>query len=193
MKTPAGTLTLTIAGVLACVGCAVIGHLGDERVAQHVDEIARLRAAIGADDALAAERVSLEQRDRAARVRLRAIVRAPDPTARVASFVRDAARIVAAHHTEIAAIVPALALRSAVSTPASPAPLSAGSFGSQSRDSLAIATRPPQDIAFDVTLDGQYANVLAAVRGFAALTLPVTAGCAGVGRRGGWRSRGGWR
>jgi hypothetical protein len=159
-----GLLAYALAAAVACAASVAIARTAEANLAQRADEIARLRAAVDADDALTRQRVSLEQRDRMVRARLAGLLLPRDSTARVASFVHDAARISAAHRTVIAAIVPATLNR--------PVPAETARAASPS-PSAAVPSTAQDDMAFDVTLDGQYADVLATVRGLASLTLPA--------------------
>lgn len=95
-------------GVAALAGSLAVVEVGDRRVAERVDENARLRAGLLADRALADGAAALNAR----RARLRGELGAPlvfgDATSRSAAFVRETARIAAQHRTVVTSIVPAV-------------------------------------------------------------------------------------
>ena len=117
---------------------------GEARIAARLDENASIVERGRAGERTLASRAGLERRRAGLRAHLRAVDLDAARSTLVARFLRDAARIAAAHHATIAAIT-------------------AGTT-----QSIATAPREPADpletIPLEITVEGRYAEVLATMR-----------------------------
>jgi Tfp pilus assembly protein PilO len=126
-------------------GYACIFRVDEGRIEDRTAENAAIVGQLAADEArirrrpeLEAERVSLQER-------LRAVDLEADRTHLVAVFLRDAARIAARHHARISAVV------------------------AESDGASSPAAHPPfQGIPLELTIEGRYADILAAIRDLSA-------------------------
>jgi hypothetical protein len=138
---------------IALVACAAIQQTGESQRTARLDHAARLTNEIDAAAAVIAQRATLMTRRNRLRAALGATLRRVDSSTRVASFVRDSARIAAQHRTTIAAIVPQV-------TPGTTLPA----------------------LTFDVTIEGEYPDVLATLGDFASLTYPADVAVTSIAR-----------
>jgi Tfp pilus assembly protein PilO len=141
--TDAKVLRFTAVAIVLA-GYVFVFRAGEARIADRVDETARVVERLRAGERTLAARPLLEAERARLRNRLRAVELGADRSALVARFVRDAARIAAAHRTTIPAITAA-----GMQSPAIP---TADLF---------------EAIPLDVTIEGRYADVLATIRALA--------------------------
>lgn len=156
---------LRFAAVLIVLAAYVfVFRAGEARIAERLDENARTVERERAGERTLAARPGLERR----RARLHAQLHAVDLDAArstlVARFLRDAARVAAAHHATIAAIT-AGGTQSAVAA----AP----------RDSA----DPLEAIPLEITVEGRYAGVLATMRALSALRVLADVDVASLARK----------
>lgn len=121
---------------------------GETHIAARLDETARVAERVRAGESMLASRPRFEAERRRLRGDLRAVELDAGRSALVARFLRDAARIAAAHHATIPAIT---------ATGTSPATTLATSVSSASNELL-------EAIPLEITVEGRYADVLAAMR-----------------------------
>lgn len=117
---------------------------GETRIAERLDENARIAERVRAGGRTLASRGALETERERLRARLRAVDIGADRSALVARFLRDTARIAAAHHTAIPGIA---ATGTTVTASAATAPVEL-----------------LEPIPLELTVEGRYADVLATMR-----------------------------
>jgi hypothetical protein len=153
-----------VAVLAALAASAVLVQACEQRIAERFDGNAQLRAAIAADVAAAAERAALSaQRNRLSR-ELGPVLSAQDATSRSAAFVREAAAIALGHHTRVTAVVSAERTSAVVLRPSS-------------------ADDPKRGLAYEVTLEGRYADVLATLRALSQARFPAAIEIASLTRK----------
>jgi hypothetical protein len=156
--------TYVVGALIAIVASAFLAQALEQRIVECVEENARLRAAIAADLAAAAERAALStQRERLAR-ELGPVLSVHDATARSAAFLREAAAIARRHRTSVSAVASA-ERESAIGARTS------------------SATEPRGGLSYEVTLEGRYADVLATVRALSHARLPAAIEIASLTRK----------
>ena len=156
---------------------ALVLRPGEARVAERMDEIARTTAQLRAGERLLASQPQLE----AERRRLAAMlgrIDATDTTQLVARFVRDAARVAARHRALIVAIA------ASGTPPASAQPHKAASAGTTEATEATGATAGPECVAtLDLTIEGRYADVLAALRELSSAHVLAAVDVASIARK----------
>lgn len=125
-------------------GYACIFRVDEGRIEDRIAENAAIVGQLAADEARIRRRTELEAERMRLQERLRAVDLEADRTHLVAVFLRDAARIAARHHARIAAVV-------ADPDTASPA-----------------AHAPFEGIPLELTIEGRYSDLLAAIRDLSA-------------------------
>lgn len=121
---------------------------GEMRIAERLDENARIAERVRAGERTLASRRTLEAERGRLRARLHAVDLAADRSRLVARFLHETARIAAAHHTAIPAIAATgttAGTASAATAPNAPA-------------------EPLEAIPLELTVEGRYADVLATMR-----------------------------
>ena len=134
--------------VVVLAAYVFVFRAGEARIAERLDENARIAERVRAGERTLASRRRFEADRTGLRGELRAVQLDADRSVLVARFLRDAAGVAAAHHAAIPAITAAN-----VSVPAS-----RGSTGSNA------ATEPLEVIPLEIAVEGRYADVLATIR-----------------------------
>jgi hypothetical protein len=166
-------------GAIALAASVAVEQLGESQRAARIDDAARATAQIDAADSLIGRRATLIARRAQLRAELGTALHGVDATSRVASFIRDVARIANRHRTTIASIVPQ-GTPGAAFTQAAPnhtLPTTSAPATGMPR------TTPVEPLAFDVTLEGEYPDVLATLGDLATLTYPADAALTSIARR----------
>ena len=166
MSAPRDARALWFTAVLIVLAGWAFGFRADEsRIADRVDDERRLRAQLAAAERTLSTRPALERERATLRARLRRVDLEGDRTTAVARFVRDAAAVAARHRTTIAAIAAVGSARTAAP------PVTSAAMPSPRTAPASTALQAPADafeaIALDLTVEGRYADLLAA---FAALS-----------------------
>lgn len=127
------------------------------RIDERLDQITRSAERVRADERVVAERPRLEVEQAQLRARLSRVALDDDATRLVSRFVHDAARVAERHRTKVTAIAAAAAAAIAASN--------SGSIGvSSSPSASALPADRFQAIPLEVTLEGRYIDLLAALR-----------------------------
>lgn len=160
-----GAKLLRFAAVVVVLAAyAVVFRAGEARIAERLDENARIVERLRAGERTLASRTRVEARRAQLRDRLRAVELDAGRSALTARFVRDAARIAAAHHVTIPAIAatgPQNALAAAPND----------------------ANDPFESIPLDVTVEGRYADVLATLRALSTARVLAAVDVASLARK----------
>jgi Tfp pilus assembly protein PilO len=160
---------LRFAAVIVVLAAYVfVFRAGEGRIAERRDENARIAERLHAGERMLASRGRLETERARLRGRLRAVELDAGRSALVARFLRDAARIAAAHHATIPTIAAAGPQTAAAGTPPSAA---------------SEANEPLDEIPLDVTVEGRYADVLATLRALSASRVLAAVDVASLARK----------
>ncbi len=165
--------TALVAGAIALTASAGVYQMAELQRTARIADTARVMNAIDAADAAIAQRASLTARRERLRTTLGTTLRTIDPASRVASFVRDTARIATRHRTMIASIVPQV-------TPGAALPSTTG--GAISGPTAGPGTSS-ETVALNVTVEGDYRDVLATVGDLASLTYPADVALTSIARQ----------
>jgi Tfp pilus assembly protein PilO len=130
--------------IIVLASYVFVFRTGEGRIAERLDENARIAERVRAGDRTLASRPRLEADRTRLRGRLRTVELDAGRSALVARFLHDAARIAAAHHATIPTIT-ATGTTSPVIPPNAPAD-------------------PLEAIPLEITVEGRYGDVLATVR-----------------------------
>lgn len=125
---------------------------GETRIAERLDDNARIGERVRAGERTLASRPRVEAERRRLRGELRTVDLDAPRSALVARFLRDAARIAAAHHAAIPTIT-ATATAVAATLPPNAATLASNA-----------PIDPLETIPLEVTVEGRYADLLATMR-----------------------------
>ncbi len=131
--------------VVVLAGYVFVFRGGEGRITERLDENARIAERVRTSELALAARARFEADRTRLLGRLRAVELDAGRSALVARFLRDAARIAAAHHAAIPTITAA-----GVATPVSVAP--------------SATNDPLESIPLEITVEGRYADVLATMR-----------------------------
>jgi Tfp pilus assembly protein PilO len=142
---------LRFAAVVVVLAAYVfIFRTGESRIAERLDDNARIVERLHAGERTLASRGRLETERSRLRNRLRMVELDAGRSALVARFLRDAARTAAAHH----ATIPTIAAAGPQTTGGVAPPLPA----------VNEQNEPLEEVPLDVTVEGRYADVLATMR-----------------------------
>ncbi|HWT06908.1 MAG TPA: hypothetical protein VN224_14185 [Xanthomonadales bacterium] len=131
--------------VVVLAGYVFVFRGGETRIAERLDENARIAERARAGERTLASRPRFEADRSRLRGGLRGVELDAGRSALVARFLRDAARIAAAHHTAIPAITASGAANPITVAPNAP-------------------SEPLEPIPLEITIEGRYADVLATMR-----------------------------
>jgi hypothetical protein len=147
----------------ALAGSSLVVRVAEHRIDEQIVANVRLQTATDNAWAAAAGRAATDSALERLRRALAPTLAARDATARSAAFVRDAARIAALHRTHVAAIVPAARIVR-LTVPSN-------------------AAAAPPETAYEITLEGRYADLLATLRALAQLRPPANVDLTGLTRK----------
>jgi Tfp pilus assembly protein PilO len=145
--------------VVVLAAYAFIFRAGEARIAERLDENARIAERVRAGERTLASRPRVEARRTRLRAGLRTVELGADRSTLVARFLRDAARIAAAHH----ATIPAITATGPQIAATAPHIAATGQQNPASPESTASA-EPLEAIPLELTVEGRYADVLATMR-----------------------------
>jgi Tfp pilus assembly protein PilO len=156
---------LRFAAVVVVLAAYVfVFRAGETRIAERLDENARIVENARAGERTLASRPRLERRRIHLRDRLRAVALDDARSTLVARFLRDAARVAAAHHVTIPTITATGPQNALAAVPSEPA------------DSL-------EAIPLEITVEGRYADVLATMRALSASRVLAAVDVASLARK----------
>jgi hypothetical protein len=133
---------------------------GEARIAERLDENARIAERVRAGERTLALRPRAEAERTRLRGRLRAVELDADRSTLVARFLRDAARVATIHH----ATIPTITAASGPPSPIAAAPTAAGTVSNPGTIATNAANEPLEPIPLEITVEGRYADVLATMR-----------------------------
>ncbi len=150
--------------VVVLAAYAFVFRAGETRIADRLDENARILERLHAGERTLASSGRAEARRTQLRKRLRTVELDAGRSALVARFLRDAARIAAAHHATIPTIAAAGPQNAPTAAP------------SEGHDLL-------EAIPLDVTVEGRYGDVLATMRALSASRVLAAVDVASLARK----------
>jgi Tfp pilus assembly protein PilO len=137
---------------------------GEARIAERLDENARIAERVRAGERTLASRPRVEADRSRLRRELRAVELDADRSALVARFLRDAARIAAVHHAVIPTITATGTSSGVTAAPNAP-------------------REPLEAIPLEITVEGRYADVLATMRALSRLRVLAAVDIASLARK----------
>ena len=153
-------------------GYVFVFRAGESRVGEQLADNARIAERIAAAERTLASDPALETERRRLRGMLASVQLHGTRGAHVARFMRDAARVLAAHRTTIATIA----------VNATPIAISGTRVNGVTAGSDA-AVDSLDAVALDVTVDGRYADVLSAIRALSRTDVPASVDIMSLARK----------
>lgn len=155
--------------VVVLVAYVFVFRTGEARIADRLDENARIVERLRGGERVLASRGRFDTERARLRGRLHAVELDAGRSALVARFLRDAARTAASHH----ATIPMIAAAGPQLAATAVTPLSAATEHEE----------PLEEIPLDVTVEGRYADVLATMRALSTSRVLATVDVASLARK----------